>query len=368
MPVLNWKAVRAEFPALENWTYLNTATLGLISKRSRAAMEAHYERRDRLAHTDFNDWWDDMDQLRELIARMIHAKGDDIAFVPNSSAALALAKSAIDWKPGDEILTLEDEFPNQVYGAAGLCDVRLVETTVPQFWDKVTPRTRMAALSAVNYQTGLRAPWEEMIVPLRERGIFTYVDATQSFGALVNDLRGHQPDVFAVNCYKWAGAPPGAAFACIHEDVRASLKPGVIGWRSDRGWRDMENLRHGNPVFADAAERFEGGMLAFAPLYGLQASLEWMLEIGPAEIERRVLELAKACGGDGTSPIVALPVEPALKPALKEDARAMARRLREERIVVSARRGRLRISPHFYNDESDVEAVSRFTLSASLRR
>lgn len=345
MPV-DWRAVREEFPALEQWTYLNTATLGLIPRCGRAAMDAHYARRDALVHTDFNDWWDDVDELRGLIARMIHGAAEDIAFVPNSSAALAIAKSAIRWQPGDEILTLENEFPNQVYAAAGLDGVRLVETTVDRLGEAVTPRTRMLVVSAVNYQTGFRAPWETMVPPLRERGIFTYVDATQSFGALVNDLRGCQPDVYAVNCYKWACAPPGAAFAAIHADVRHALKPSVIGWRSDQGWRDMENLRHGDPDFADAAERFEGGMLAFPSLYGLKAVMEWMLEMGPAEIEARVLGLAKACGGDGSSPIVIRVVE---------DARGVAARLREQRIVVSARRGRLRISPHFYNDGRDVE-------------
>jgi selenocysteine lyase/cysteine desulfurase len=142
--------------------------------------------------------------------------------------------------------------------------------------------------------------------------------------------------------------------------VRTKITPSVVGWRSDCGWRDMENLRHGEPVFADSAERFEGGMLTFPSLYGLKASIDWMLEIGPAEIEQRVLELAKACGGDGCTPIVALPVE--------EDARAIVARLRERRILVSARRGKLRISPHFYNDETDVESLSKSMLSASLRR
>jgi len=365
MPV-DWTAIRAEFPALESWTYLNTATIGLIARRVRAAMDAHSARRDELAHTDFQSWWDDMDELRGVIAQILHAAPDDIAFVQNCGAVLALAKSAVEWRPGDEILTLEDEFPNQVYATAGLEGVRLVETTMLRFWDAITPRTRMVAISAVNYQTGFRADWESMIGTLRERGIVSYVDATQSFGVLVNDLRGHQPDFYAVDCYKWACAPPGAAFACIHDGVRTRVKPSVIGWRSDRGWRDMENLRHGEPVFADAAERFEGGMLAFPSLYGLKASLEWMLEIGPPAIEQRVLELAQACGGDGRSPIVALTVEAALP--VDEDARAIAARLREQRILVSARRGKLRISPHFYNDEGDVEAVSKSMLSASLRR
>jgi hypothetical protein len=126
------------------------------------------------------------------------------------------------------------------------------------------------------------------------------------------------------------------------------LKPSVIGWRSDRGWRDRENLRHGEPIFSDAAERFQGGMLPFPSLYGLKASLEWMLEMGPAAIEKRVLELAKACGGDGRSPIVALAVEKTRERLRRDFANG----------AFWFRRGAGNyVFPHFCNDESDVELL-----------
>jgi selenocysteine lyase/cysteine desulfurase len=341
---VDWGAVRAEFPALCEWTYLNTATLGLISKRSTAAIQAHFERRDRFANADFLSWWDDMDGIRALIAQMLACQSTDIAFFPNSSAALALAVTAIGWQPGDEIVTLLDEFPNQVYLSA--CPgVRLVETSPDRLWDSLTPRTRMVAISAVNYQTGLRAPWEQMAAPLRERGIFFYVDATQAFGALQTRLTSGAPDMLSVNCYKWACSPPGAAFAFIHPDLRRTLPPNIVGWRSDAGWRDMQNLKHGVPEFSNKAEKYESGMLAFPSLYGLEAALELILEIGPAAIEERVLALAKACGGDGSSQIVTI---------LLADAPEVAAQLKREGILVSARRGKLRISPHFYNNEDDI--------------
>ena len=345
---LNWKTIRKEFPALQHWTYLNTATLGLISNRTRAAIDAHFHRRDQFGNTDFAAWWEDTDHLRATIAQFLACASDDIAFIPNASTALALALTAIQWKKGDEIVTLADEFPNQTYVTSLLPGVRLIETNIDRFWDALTPRTRMVVLSTVNYQTGLRAPWETLIRPLRERGIFYYVDGTQSFGALLTTLTPDAPDMFAVNCYKWACAPPGAAFLYVHPERRPHLQPTIVGWRSDSGWRDQTNLAHSDPVFSDAAEKYEGGLLAFPSLYGLQASLDAMLEIGPAAIEQRVLELARACGGDGSSNIVTIPLPP-------NRAHAVAAHLKQERIVVVARRGKLRISPHFYNNQADID-------------
>jgi len=83
----NWAAIRAEFPALERWTYLNTATYGQMPRRSMEAVARHWERRDELACSDFLDWYSDTERIRASIARLIHASPDDIAFVPNAAAA-----------------------------------------------------------------------------------------------------------------------------------------------------------------------------------------------------------------------------------------------------------------------------------------
>jgi cysteine desulfurase/selenocysteine lyase len=357
---VDWAAVRREFPALANWTYLNTATLGLIPQRARAAVDAYFGRRDELAHTDFDLWWDEVDEIRGLIADFLCGpEAEDIAFFPNACSALSVASSAIDWKPGDEILTLTDEFPNQLYFSSVLPGVNLVEASIDDFKSAVTDRTRMIAVSTVSYQTGRRAPWEKWANAFRDRGIFIYVDATQSFGALTTCLHGVSVDMLAVDCYKWACAPPGAAFAYIHPDARARVKPTVIGWRSDRNWRDMQNLHHGAPEFSSAAEKYEGGMLPFPSLYGLKASLEFMSSLngGNAAIENRVLSLARLLGGDASSSIVCLDLP-------SRDPVAVAARLREEKILVSARKGKLRISPHFYNNDEDIERLQRALRSA----
>ena len=358
---VNWSEVRAQFPALAECTYLNTATFGQLPTCATEAVAAHFARRDRLACMDYLEWFDDADRIRESIGRLIHCDASDIAFVPNASTALSLLFGGLDWKPGDRVVTLQDEFPNHYYYAEHLRHrgVEFVETPFAGFYDAVTSRTRAVAISTVNYSTGFRAPLEEVAAFLRERGVLLYVDGTQSVGALRIDISSIRPDMFAVDGYKWMLAPNGASFCYVSPELRQRLDPSVIGWRSHKDWRHPERLHHGAPEFSDRAEKYEGGMLAFAPLYALGASIEMMLEIGPERIERRVMDLAAGIaemlreqGGEVLhcdSPIVTARFE--------RDASELAAALAAKKILVAARRGNLRVSAHFYNNEKDIRLL-----------
>src|SRR5438876_5317062 len=148
---VNWAEVRSEFPALAAWTFLNTATFGQLPKWAVEAVASHFARRDRLACADFLEWFDDADGIRESIGRLIHCAASDIAFMPNASAAISLLLGGLDWKPGDQVVTLQDEFPNHYYYAARLRrhGVELVETPFDGLYDAVTARTRVVATSSV---------------------------------------------------------------------------------------------------------------------------------------------------------------------------------------------------------------------------
>ena len=109
----DWVEIRGEFPALAHWTYLNTATFGQMPRCAAAAAARHFARRDELACSDFMGWFDDCDRIRARIAEFIRCQPADIAFIHNASAALSLLLGGLDWKTGDQIVTLADEFPNQ---------------------------------------------------------------------------------------------------------------------------------------------------------------------------------------------------------------------------------------------------------------
>jgi cysteine desulfurase / selenocysteine lyase len=366
----DWDAVRREFPALEHWTYLNTATFGQLPRRGTEAVAKHFAHRDELACWDFLEWFDDMDRLRAKLGRLINCEASDIAFVPNASTALGLLLSGLDWHSGDRVLTLEHEFPNNLYapGALGRFGVEMVECSWERLYDSVNVRTRLVIVSSVNYNTGFAPPLDELAEFLHSRGVLLYIDGTQSLGALRFDTRRVQPDMFAVHGYKWMLCPNGAGFFYIAPDLRERLQPNVVGWRSHRDWRNVDNLHHGAPEFTSTAEKYEGGMVSFALLYAMEASIDLILEIGPEIIEERVLGLAKTVRGilrelgasvaDGASPIVAAKFE-------GRDVSALARALKEQRVLVAARRGHLRVSPHLYNNEQDL-AVFQKTLRGLL--
>jgi selenocysteine lyase/cysteine desulfurase len=353
----DWDSIRREFPALQRWTYLNTATYGQLPRRGAEAVAGHFRRRDELACSDFLEWFEDHDRLRASIARLINAAPDDIAFVPSASAALAVLLQGLEWREGDQIVTIADEFPNNLYAPHFTARVEFVETSWECFDQAITDRTRLVLLSMLNYSTGWRPPLEEIASRLRANGTLLYVDGTQGVGALRFDARRIRPAMLAVHGYKWMLAPTGAGFMYVDPELRERLNPTVIGWRSDRAWREVDALHHGRPRIEDAAEKYEGGNLPHGLLYGLEASVDMMLELGPERVEGRVLELAAlvrrvlcdlgAEVADGETPIVAGRFE-------RADVSRVARELKDRGVIVSARHGHLRVSTHFYNNEADV--------------
>ncbi|HLH38578.1 MAG TPA: aminotransferase class V-fold PLP-dependent enzyme [Bryobacteraceae bacterium] len=358
----DWNAIRAEFPALQKWTYLNSATFGQMPRRAVQACAKHFAHRDEQACSDFLDWFDDADRLRGSIAKLIQASAADIAFARNTAAALGLAVNGIGWRAGDNVVTLADEFPNYLYLPA-LVERRGVEfrqVLWPRWFDAIDHRTRLVAISEVNYASGFRPPLLEISRFLRERDVIFFVDGTQSVGALRFDVRAIDPDMLAVHGYKWMCAPMGAAFFYIAPRFRDKLPPAEIGWRSHRGWREVDDLHHGQPEMVEAAEKYEAGGLPFALLYAMEAAVDLMLEIGVDEIEQRVLELAcsararlRNLGAEVSetgSQIVAAKFSGI-------DPSVLARELKSRRILVAARHGFLRVSPHFYNNSDDLDRL-----------
>jgi cysteine desulfurase/selenocysteine lyase len=361
---MNWDAIRSEFPALENWTWLNTATYGQVPARTRAAVDRHFAGRDETACSDFLSWFDDVDEIRALIGQLINCQAEDIAFAMNAASALSLFLGGMDWREGDRIVTLRDEFPNQYYCAASLAD-RGVELIRMNEINSLPERTRAVLVSTVNYSNGYRPDVAFISNLARRMGALLYVDGTQSVGALRFDVAAVKPHMFAVDGYKWLLCPNGATFFYVSPELRRALRPSVIGWRSDIGWRSVDELHQGGQRMPEAAEKYEGGMLNFPSIYGAGESIRMILELGPERIERRVLELAglaadmlRQSGASvlhGNTHIVA-----AHWP--DRDASALAKTLQEQRIVVAARHGNLRVSPHFYNSEADLERL-RIALS-----
>jgi selenocysteine lyase/cysteine desulfurase len=354
MSLPDWPNIRSEFPALAGCTYLNTATFGQLPRRATDAVADHWRRRDELACTDFLAWYDDMDRLRASIAKLIGAAADDIAFTASAASALGMAIAALDLQPGDNIVTLQDEFPNYLY----MPHAR--EVAWDDLFHSIDAHTRMVAISEVNYSTGFRPPLAELAKFTRERGILLFVDGTQSLGALTVDVKALGIDIYAVHGYKWLISPTGAGFMAVSEETRRRLRPISVGWRSHRTWRNVDNLHHGAPEFLDSAEKYEGGGLPFPLLYALDQSIGLFHEIGPEVVEQRVMHLAQTARQmlreiGAEAPDTGAQIVAAKFPGI--DPSQLARELKKSNLIVAARHGFLRVSPHFYNNEDDLDQL-----------
>ena len=359
---VDWHAIREEFPSLKHWTYLNTASYGLVPARARRALDAHFDHRDEFACQNFLKWFDNANEIRGLLGKLIHCEADDVAFIGNSCTALSWFLNGIEWNEGDRIVTLDHDFPNQYAFPRhlGKRGVELVE--ISDLNGSLPERTRALVASTVSYTTGRRNDSVRLRRLADEAGAVLYLDGTQSIGALCFDVRETRPDMLAVDAYKWMLSPNGAGFFYISPDFRRKLEPQVIGWRSDRDWRSVTSLHNGAPRFSGTAEQYEGGMINFPSIYAMGETVRMFLELGPESIERRIAELSSCMaraiertGGDvlhAGSNILS-----AGWPG--RDMDALAEELKESRILAAVRLNRLRVSVHFYNTEEDIEVLAR---------
>lgn len=364
-----------EFPVTRECAYLNHAGSGPLPRRGVARMQALADLVSRSGDRRWMERNTEMDRVRGLAARLLGARhAHEIAFVENTSAGLSLIAGGIDWKPGDSIVSAAPEFPSNVYPWMQLRERGVELWQVPERDGRIDPdellgmlddrdgRTRMVALSSVQYGSGFRSDLARIGAACRERGILFVVDAIQSLGALPHDVEREFIDVCAASSHKWLLGPEGIGLLYVSDRVIEQIRPIRSGWRSMRKMFDWSELEID---FAEGAKRFETGTMNAYGIVALGGALEIFLEIGAGDLERRILALADSVAkgladlgfqvissrqpGE-TSGIVA-----AIHPKL--GANDLVKRLAEKDVVAAARLGRFRVSPHFYNSEEEIDRM-----------
>ena len=359
-----------EFPVTRECVYLNHAGVGPLSRRAATRMAMMAETVSRSGDRLWPDRMEEADRVRGLAARLLGAReSHEVAFVENTSTALSLVAEGLDWQPGDNVVGAALEFPSNVYPWMGLASRGVEYRQVEERGGRIDPdeilarldsRTRMLALSWVQYASGFRSDLARLGRACRERGILFVVDVIQGLGALPLDVEADFVDVAAASAHKWLLGPEGIALLYVSDRVVERLRPARAGWRS---MRDPFQWTAYDLTWNQGARRFESGTLNAYGIVALGGSLEVLLKVGAEEIEPRVLALADlaARGLEGlgfsvvssrrrgeTSGIVT-----AVPPG--RNAQDLIKPLDQRGIVVAARAGRLRIAPHFYNTADEIE-------------
>lgn len=370
-----WDDFRRQMPVSRRYAYFDHAAVApLPSVAANAVVDWAVAARDD-GDTAWPTWVAGLNRARAAAARMLNSSPEELAFVPNTTTGISLVAEGLDWRAGDNVVTLANEFPSNQYPWLNLTR-RGVETRRVEVIDgrvdlhrlagALDRRTRILAVSWVGYATGYRLDLGPVLELAHTRGVRLLLDAIQGLGVFPLDVRALPIDFLAADGHKWMLGPEGAGLLYIRRDRLTELQPLMVGWNSVQQGNDYAKIELS---IRDTAARYEGGSHNAVGGLGLGASLELLLNLGlgPAAsaVGDRVLEFtAQACfqleraGAkivSDRSPPHASGIVAFDWPG--EDPQSVRQRCLRKGVVLSCRAGHLRISPHAYNNAEDLDRL-----------
>jgi len=361
---------RREFPVTKDHVYLDHAGIAPISLRVKAAIEALLAESTEGAAFHYPRWSQRVGEVRRLCAQILNAGNDEIAFIKSTSHGLSIVSEGMEWQHGDNMLYAGMDFPSNIYPWTNLkrkgVEARPIPATggrikIDAIERAIDPRTRLIAMSTVQFSNGFRIDLKNLGELCRKRGVLLCVDAIQSLGIIPMDVRELNVDFLAADAHKWLLGPEGIGIFYCRRELAQNLRPPLVGWKSVQNEFDFDH-----PVLRlkTDAQRFEEGSQNLMGIFGLGAAIELLLEAGIANIEERVLDLGdkiiREAGRRGFTVLTPkqreqrggnIAIAGGFDPAAARDA------LRERGIMVNVRGGGLRVSPHFYNTADDIDRL-----------
>jgi len=366
--VKNLEKIRKLFPITRNVIFLNHSGMSPLPK---PVVQAVQESTKEFSET--GTIREDLDVPKKLFAKLVGATKNEIAFVTNTSTGLNIAAHTLEYPSGSNIVTTDLEFPSVVYPWLGQrlgAKVRYVKNVngkilLDDVEKAVDNDTAALVVSHVEYVNGFRHDLRPLAEIAHKHGAYFIVDAIQSAGVIPIDVKRDDVDFLTTSCYKWLLGPPGAGFLYVRRELIEKFEPPFIGWASVKPevfetidlW-DIWTLR-----LSETASRFEIGCPSIFSLVGAAAAVQLLLDVGISNIEKRVLTLTfhlmEAVKKLGLR--LQTPEEPECRSGivnfLIDEPEKHVKRLNEKGIIVSARAHGIRVSPHFYNSEEEIDQL-----------
>jgi selenocysteine lyase/cysteine desulfurase len=365
--------------------YFNHAATGPLSTRVLKAIGEHLAGRSAGAIDTYRTDLRILISCRSAVQRLINAESADrIAFMLNTSDGVNVVASGLPWKTGDRIVLNDAEFPANVQPYYHLkkngVEIDMLpahdERITPEMIERaITPRTRVVALSAVQFLSGFRADLASIGGLCRRKNIWFVVDGIQALGALKIDVQEMKIDALASGSQKWQMAPHGTGFLYVTQEMQDAIAPAHVGWLSVA--EPWQFFKLDQPLAA-SARRYEGGTLNLPGIIGMNAALETLLEFGIDAIEPHILalnellieqlrsmnefELITPLSPEERSGIVTVLPKGEINPD------SVFQYMAERKVDISLREGKLRFSPHYYNTQEEILAAIDILKEAVHRR
>jgi selenocysteine lyase/cysteine desulfurase len=362
---------RSQYPCLRDSVYLNQASLGLIGQPAAAAMHSFLESVARHGNLYMSDS-DEINYghaLRQVAGRLLHSDPSRIAILAGASELLGQFPLLFRLKPNATILAVSSDFPAitrpwvrqsyfekiRVRFVDDLPDCDLTDAII----NAIDETTAVIAVGSVQYALGTLVDVRRLARSAQKVGAFLIVDATQAAGAMRVDSSTVEADVVVTSGYKWLGGHGGVALAAVSESLLKQL-PILPGWMGAVNPFDFDAI---SVSFASDARRFTQSTMSYVSIAGLTVSIEQLLSLGENRIEAHARQLAvllvdgaREYGWEPFHDVDDLAASPHIISLAhsRKRARETVEKLRDQRIICSARGERIRVSLAPYNDASDV--------------
>lgn len=385
--------IRDQFPGLHDKTFLDAACVSLAPCVAIEAIQSFLEMALFCPGRASTQHHIAMDELRAAArpqaARLINAREDEIALVESTTHGLSIAAAALPLQRGDRVVLGDLEFlqlavpwcqqQKEIGVEIDVAPNRNGVIRVEDIAERITAKTKVVAISSVQWTNGFRCDLNTLSAVCRDRGVWLVVDAIQHLGAMPLDVQETPVDLLACGGHKWLNAPFGTGFLYIRREVMSRLRPPLAGYLSletpPGGWGHYFQTPSTTPVreyrFVEHARRYEvGGTANYPGAIGLAASLQLINELGPARIAEHIYQLTDhlIAGLQTLGVEMVTPLEREHRSGIvtfsvgsAEENLALMERLLDHKVLVSVRYtshvGGVRISCHFYNSMEDLDRL-----------
>jgi selenocysteine lyase/cysteine desulfurase len=362
-----WEVYAPQFPVRQRQVYLNHAAVAPLCKPAADAMKRLADDCLNFGSLHYGEWLAAYSGLRIAAARLTGADPSEIALVKNTSEGIATIALGLDGKPGDRMVGFLEEFPANSFPWKRLeqkgVEVRWLSVGDPlDRIDDACRGAKLLAISFVQFLSGYRVPIQEIGEICRRNRCIFMVDAIQGLGAFPLDVRACRIDALAADGHKWLLGPEGCGILYINRELQDRVEPVEFGWTNVAKYNDYASR---DMALRQDAGRYECGTLNTIGCFGLQASIEFLLEVGVGKIAPVIRNLADriAAGveskgyrvlGDRT-PENSSGIVSFRKPGIA--AEEVVRILRSHGIATAPRTGWVRTSPHFYIAPAEIDRM-----------
>ena len=365
--------LRALFPITQRLVYLNHAAVSPLPTPTIKATEAQLHDVFESGSMHFRQWLSVKEEARRLLASLLGARPEQVAFMRNTSDSLSTVANGLRWKAGDNIVTFRHEFPSNIYPWLRLRETHGVEVRMcgeqngrvdqEELCNLIDDRTRLVAISQVQFASGFRANIARLAEATRQRDALLVVDVIQGLGVVPTNVEQEGIDVAAGAGHKWLLTPEGVGYLYLSDRARERIEPTLVGWVSVQSPEDYDNF---DQPWNRCTLAWETGTGPNALIHGLKASLELLASVGTKRISNYLEELTDyLCERlEGVAYDVVSSRTPedksqivCIKHRHGLSSMDLYRRLAEQNIITAPRGDRLRIAPHFYNNHEDIDRL-----------